>query len=317
MRLGFVLIAIISLVWLSGCSGEGGMDQREAMPSSSGPAAQPQAAPDVEQAKKASVETRKSAFDGSSDVNMNQPVVEMTSRKIIRNDELSVETDTPADVQRKITAIAESHGGFVVTSEYKQQDNRNLSRTGETVTIVARVPSLQFESAIEQIRATGSRVLQEKVTGQDVTEEYIDLEARISTKKALEAQFLEIMKQARKVSEALEVQSQIADVRTEIERLEGRKRFLENQSALSTITVTLTTPAPTVTATTSGFGDDVKKAFGDGVDFAAALILGLIRLIIVLIPLAVFVFLPLALLIRVAVRRFRVTRKQEPVTDIR
>jgi hypothetical protein len=65
-----------------------------------------------------------------------------------------------------------------------------------------------------------------KTTGQDVTEEYIDLEARLRSKKALEAQFLEIMKQAHKISDALEVQSQIADVRADIERIEGRRRFL-------------------------------------------------------------------------------------------
>jgi chromosome segregation ATPase len=75
-----------------------------------------------------------------------------------------------------------------------------------------------------------------------VTEEYIDLEARLRTQKALEAQFLEIMKQAHKISDALEVQRQIAEVRADIERIEGRRRFLENQSALSTITLMLQTP---------------------------------------------------------------------------
>ena len=87
-----------------------------------------------------------------------------------------------------------------------------------------------------------------KISGQDVSEEYLDLEARLRTKKALEAQFLEIMKQARKVQDALDVQSQLADVRTEIERLEGRRRFLENQAALSTITTTLQMPQPIIAA---------------------------------------------------------------------
>src|SRR6185295_6582072 len=103
---------------------------------------------------------------------------------------------------------------------------------------------------------------QEKVSGQDVSEEYLDLEARIRSKKALETQFLEIMKQARKVSDALEVQGELADVRTEIERFEGRRRFLENQSTLSTITATLQMPAPLVVATTTGFSHSIKEAFG-------------------------------------------------------
>ena len=77
-----------------------------------------------------------------------------------------------------------------------------------------------------------------------MTEEYIDLEARLRAQRALEAQFLEIMKTANKVSDALEVQRELANVRSEIERVEGRRRFLENQSSLSTIKVVLQTPAP-------------------------------------------------------------------------
>ncbi len=183
------------------------------------------------------------------------------------------------------------------------------------LTVVARVPAASFSGALEQIRAAGERVLQEKVTGQDVTEEYLDLEARIRTQKALEAQFLEIMKQARKVEEALNVQRELASVRTEIERLEGRRRFLDNQSSLSTITVSLTTPDPIVTATTEGFGDSVKRAFGNSVNVAAAIILGLIQFVIVLVPVALLVGIPAWLVWRVARRRVAWEKKPAPVAE--
>ncbi len=147
-----------------------------------------------------------------------------TDRKIIRNAELAIELAAPTEGQRKITAIAEAHGGFVVTSEFKQNEGGNQPAASSTVNVVVRVPSMQFAAVVQEIESMGGRVKQRKVTGQDVTEEYIDLEARIRTKRALEAQFLEIMKQAHKVSDALEVQSQLAEVRTEIERLEGRRR---------------------------------------------------------------------------------------------
>ena len=238
-----------------------------------------------------------------------------SDRKIIRNGELTIETDSPTDNLRKITSIAEAQGGFVVTSEFKQNDGSAQTKPTQTVTVVARVPSSHFSEALEQIRAVGSRVIQEKVSGQDVSEEYLDLEARIRTKKALEAQFLEIMKQARKVSDALEVQSQLADVRTEIERLEGRRRFLENQSALSTITATLQMPAPLVAATTTGFGHSVKQAFGDAVDTAASIILFVIQAVIVLIPIALLVVLPVWLVWRVLRRRFGLSKKTEPVVE--
>ena len=239
----------------------------------------------------------------------NQNATQAIERKIIRNGKLTVETDDPTAEQSKITSIAESHGGFVVTSEFKQNGS---NQTSQMVTITVRVPSLQFDDTLVKIRALG-HVMAENVTGQDVTEEFLDLEARIKTKKALEAQFLEIMKQAKNVSDALEVQRQIADVRTEIERMEGRKRFLENQAALSTIVITLQTPAPILSASTNGFWHSVKQAFADGVDLAAQIILGLIRLIIVLIPIILFIFLPLGLLLRFIIRRLKTNRKVEVV----
>jgi hypothetical protein len=240
-----------------------------------------------------------------------QPSAQAVERKIIRNAEIIIETDSPNVDQRKIAAIAEKHGGFVITSESREAQGNAQVASSTIVTIVARVPAAQFGAAVEEIHGIGGRILREKISGQDVTEEYIDLEARIRTKRALEMQFLEIMKQARKVSDALEVQNQLAEVRTEIERLEGRRRFLENQAALSTITITLQTPAPIVAATTSGFRRGVKMAFGDGMDLAAEIVLGVIRFVIVMIPVALLILLPCWLLFRWLRRYIAWPRKTE------
>lgn len=224
-------------------------------------------------------------------------------RKIIRNGDLSMEVGNPSESQRRIASIAEAHGGFVVTSDATERQGNDQTRPELIVKVAVRVPAAQFNATIEEIRGVGSRVMQEKITGQDVTEEYIDLEARIRTKQALEAQFMEIMKQAKNVSDALEVQRELGNVRTEIEQLEGRRRFLENQSSLSTINVTLQSPTPLVS--TSGFYYSVKQAFADGVDLAAAITLFLIRALITLLPVALFIFLPLGLLVRYFLRRAR------------
>ncbi len=237
---------------------------------------------------------------------------EPVDRKIIRNADLTLETESPTEGLRKITAAAESHGGFVVTSEFKQNPVSAGAKPSQSVTVVARVPASQFASALEQIRSAGDRVVSEKVSGQDVSEEYLDIEARLRNKKALEGQFLDIMKQAHKVEDALDVQTQLADVRTEIERLEGRRRFLENQAALSTITTTLQMPQPIVATTTSGFGTTIKHAFGDAVDTAASIILFVIQAVIVLVPIAVCFGLPGWFLWRVLRRRILVRRPAEP-----
>jgi len=236
-------------------------------------------------------------------------------RKIIRNGDLTLETGSPTEGLRRITAVAESHGGFVVSSEFTQNRVEAGANPSQTVTVIARVPASQFASALDEIRGAGERVISEKISGQDVSEEYLDLEARLRTKKALEAQFLEIMKQARKVQDALDVQSQLADVRTEIERLEGRRRFLENQAALSTITTTLQMPQPLVAATTGSFGVSLKRTVGDAVDLAASIILFIIQAVIVIIPIGLFAGLPAWLIWRVVRRRVRFSRVEpSPVT---
>ena len=219
-------------------------------------------------------------------------------RKVIQNAEMTIETDKPSEGQQKIGVIAEKHGGFVVVSESKHNDAASQNVASTLVNVVVRVPAQKFQTALDEIRAVGGRILHEKSSGQDVTEEYIDLEARIRTKKALEAQFLEIMKQARKISDAMEVQTQLADVRTEIERLEGRRRFLENQSALSTINITLHTPTQVVAAATRGFVYDLKAAFGDGMDTGAGIFLGIIQFVIVMIPVMVFIVIPALLVFK-------------------
>jgi hypothetical protein len=232
-----------------------------------------------------------------------QSMAEAMDRKIIRDADLTLEVGAPAEAQRKITSIAESLGGFVVTSESKQRQIGDAKQELE-VNLVVRVPATQFGAALDQIRNTGSRVIQEKITGQDVTEEFIDLEARIKTQKALESQFLEIMKQAYKVADALEVQRQIADVRTEIEKLEGRKRFLENRASLSTITVNVQSPTA-IAVNTSGFGRNIREAVIDSIDVASAIVLFLIRFVIVMIPIFILLILPGWLLTRYFLRRAR------------
>ena len=240
-------------------------------------------------------------------VSMNQVDVaasaaEAADRKIIRNANLTMEVDSTSDMQHRVTSIAESHGGFVVTSEAKQRENAEPAKRTLDIKLVVRVPAERFGAALDAIRGLASTLKEENVTGNDVTEEFIDLEARIRTQKALELQFLDIMKQARKVEDALEVQRQIADVRTDIEKLEGRKRFLENRSSLSTITVNLETPRQIVVSTSS-FGRSVRESVSDGVDFGSGLLLFLIRFVIVMVPVTIFLVLPLGLVFRYFVRR--------------
>jgi hypothetical protein len=221
-------------------------------------------------------------------------------RKVIKNADLTLQTGDPEAALHKISALADAKGGFVVTSEVAQRGDG-----AKTVRVTARVPAAAFEAFLSEARAHAQRVLSEKQTGQDVTEEFIDLEARIKVQRETEARYLDFLKQAKNVEEALQVQSNLTVVRTEIERLEGRQRFLENQTSLSTINITLQPEATLAVVAPSGFWHEVKDAFRDGLNAAAAIVLFLVRAVITLIPLALLIFLPLGLVLRLVWRRWK------------
>ena len=228
---------------------------------------------------------------------------EAADRKIIRNAEITIEVPSTTDAQHQVTNIAETHGGFVVTSEAKQRESNDPAQRTLDIKLVVRVPSDQFGRAFDEIKKLAANTPAENITSQDVTEEFIDLEARIKTQKALEVQFLEIMRQANEISDALEVQRQIAEVRTDIEKLEGRKRFLENRSSLSTINVNIQTPKPVIAVTESGFRHNLREAVSDSISLASDMVLFFARFLIMMVPVTVLLLLPMALVIRYLWRR--------------
>lgn len=223
-------------------------------------------------------------------------------RKIIRNAVLQLESTALDEAQQKITKIAESKKGFVVQSRKSTSQIRN--RGHDTVSMTIRVPADKFRESLDEIRKTGSRVIDESVTGRDVTEEFIDIEAHLKTKKALEERFLEIMKRSNSVQDALNVERQLANVRGEIEKIEGRKRFLQNQASLSTIKVTLQTPTG-ISGSSSGFFYELNEAVSDGFDGALTFVLYLIRVVIALLPFLLLIVLPLLLLLRYFWRKYK------------
>jgi hypothetical protein len=243
-----------------------------------------------------------------AETSQNQPV--QIERKIIRNADLTIEAAAPEEAMTKINQLAESKGGFVVESQQSSSDAKTATR--DVVTMTVRVPAARFGETLDEIRRTAGRVILESVKGEDVTEEFIDIEARLKTKKALEQQFLEIMKQAKSVEDALNVQTELADVRGEIEKIEGRRRFLENQSSLSTIKVRLQTPTA-FSANSSGFSSQLTQALGKGFDAALGFILGLVTFVVAILPFLLVVVLPLVLVIRYFLKK---QQKQKMASEI-
>ena len=303
MRMLTTTLLMLALAAAAGCAASSEHAPSQVASQSNVPAAQPQAGGGTgggADMKTVSLErTEDPAAAPQPQPNAPAPV----ARKIIRNATLTLEVEQPSKAAQRVASIAEARGGFVVTSDSRQQTAAGGERAYEVVTIELRVPAAQFDAALADIRGAGGSVTAEKITGKDVTEEYIDLEARLRTQRDLEEQMSQILKRAADIEDVLAVQEKLAAVRTEIERIEGRRRFLESQSSLSTVSVTLQPPAPLIG--TTGFFRGVGTAFGEGVDMAAAITLFFIRLLLALVPVVIFLGLPLYFILRYLVRRAR------------
>ena len=154
--------------------------------------------------------------------------------------------------------------GFIA-SQSSQEIGSNPSAT-----LTMRVPVASFESVISGVRGLGAKVVSVESSGKDVTAEYADTAAQIASLKAARARFLTILSGAKTIGETLTVQQRVDDVQGQIDRLEGQRRFLANQSDLATLTVSVSEKAPTALATKerSGFGkawDDAKDGFSSGI----------------------------------------------------
>ena len=154
-------------------------------------------------------------------------------RLIIRDAQFSLVSENVQASVDQLTNHATSAGGFITNVNVS-----NLERA-PYATVSFRVPVERFEETRSLVRSLGIKTVSEQVTGQDVTEQYVDTEARLKNLRASEEQFAAIMKQAVKVEEVLAVQQQLERVRGQIEQAQGRMQYLTRSAKLATFNVTI------------------------------------------------------------------------------
>ena len=156
--------------------------------------------------------------------------------KVIRNGSIALVVQDVPGITNLIWSATTGLGGYVVASSTSGAGD---DARGE---ITLRVPADQYEAAMTRFRGYGDKVLNEKSTAQDVTEEYVDLQARQRNLELTVVQLQTLLGQAKNVDETLRVQSQLNAVQGDLERVRGRLKLIDNRAAFSTITVTLTVP---------------------------------------------------------------------------
>jgi hypothetical protein len=154
-----------------------------------------------------------------------------TDRMVIRTGDIQMVVDEIATALPDITAIAARYGGYVVSSQQWKEGDRNIG------SISIRVAADDYEQAMADLRSLAKSVSTESTYSQDVTEEYTDLNARLTNLEATEAQLLKIMEQGENTEDILSIQRELTSVRSQIEQIKGRMLYLERTTATSLINV--------------------------------------------------------------------------------
>jgi hypothetical protein len=147
---------------------------------------------------------------------------------------LTVKENGFNDAFATVGLIASRYGGYV-------QSSSSAGVKVKSGTLLIRVPSASFDEAMSDLRGLGV-IVHQSVSGEDVTSQYVDLQARLTTWEAQESVLLKLMGSAHSIEATLRVQRELQDVQFRIEQIKGELRVLDNQTSLATIRISLREP---------------------------------------------------------------------------
>lgn len=179
-----------------------------------------------------------------SSANENSPVTALTAqRKIIKNAQFVLTVESTPTALDRLTGITTDMGGYVVSTRVFTENGLRAA------TISFAVPVDRFEETLRRVRALALKVESESASGQDVTDQYVDLESQLRNLQATADRIRGFLAKAQTVDEALKVSQQLSQVEKDIETIKGKMNYIEGRADFSTITVELREPRPTPTPT--------------------------------------------------------------------
>ena len=189
--------------------------------------------------------------------------------KIIKNANLAFESADPEKTHKNILSLVAQNKGFIASDNAGKDYNRIYRN------MVVRVPTENFQTLVHGISEGVPYFDQKAISRKDVTEEFVDLEARLSAKRELEKRYLELLKQARTVKEMLEIERELSTIREEIEAKQGRLKYLQDRVSMSTISIQFY-KYTSETGVTLSYGQKMKNALQGGWDGISVFFLGLL-----------------------------------------
>lgn len=164
---------------------------------------------------------------------------QQAERIVIKNGNMTIVVADPPQSMGAIGRMAEEMGGFIVSANlYKERLSSGMEVPRASITI--RVPAERMDEAMRRIREqSGQDPLSENISSQDVTSDYVDLQARLKNLEAAEAELTEIMQEAQKTEDVLAVYNQLVSIREQIEVIKGQIKYYDESAALSSISIEL------------------------------------------------------------------------------
>lgn len=192
-------------------------------------------------------------------------------QKIIKTANLSFETVDPAETHQKIIRLVNQYQGFVASDNSGKSYNRIFR------TMVVRLPTNDFQNMIDAISEGVPYFDQKSISRQDVTEEFVDLKARLKAKKELEKRYLELLAKANNIKDMLEIERQLSQIREEIEARQGRLNYLQNRVSISTLSIEFY-KYTAESGVTQSYGQKMKNALQGGWNGISVFFIGLLYL---------------------------------------
>ncbi|MQR96940.1 DUF4349 domain-containing protein [Fictibacillus phosphorivorans] len=214
------LWVFIAVLLLSACSNDSSSKSDKAVDQDSGSKSEAKMDSSTEESQSAESEKGKEELQTKNE------------RKVIYHADMEITVDTLQTSMESVRKKLESMDGYIVESNTSTGEKDYQSGV-----MVVRVPMKSFRPFLDDVRSLSNGTPQENIRGEDVTEEYVDLSSRLKAKQQVRERLEAFMKNAQKTEDLLKISGDLAAVQEEIEQVEGRLNFLQNQSDYSTVTI--------------------------------------------------------------------------------
>jgi len=217
------------------------------------------------------VEYATEAFDDAVVGNASSPTAEVTT-KIIKTANLRFETQDLEKSYRNIFENVKKYEGFFENDESGKSYNQWYR------SMIIRIPATHFDAFITSFEGDVSYFDRKEITSTDVTAQYIDIDARLKSKKALENRYLELLQKATKMEEMLQIERELNQIREDIEAKQGQMNYLKNQISMATVSIYTYKKIPQGEAKTQSYGAKIVHGFQSGWNNILSFFIGLLNI---------------------------------------